>query len=244
MQQETPAANPSRRPRTVAPGHALLWFAEAIRLWKRAPLTFSLMAVVVLALSIALDPVPIAGLIASNVVAPLLACGFLYGSLAADRAAKPRFAHLFAVFASPLRAQLAVVAAGLVVTVVEGALAWYLAEINLFMPVQDVSALSGPAIMAIYAAGVAASLPLTFVPMAVLFDGESPRDAFASSLRAFALNVRALVSLGIYIYALLMVGIVTTGAGLVLGLPWIAAASYAAWKDVFDVPAGGSAARQ
>jgi len=238
MQEETPAAIASRRPRSVAPGHALLWFAEAIRLWKRAPLTFSLMAVVVLALSIVLDPVPIAGLVASNVVAPLLACGFLYASLAADRESRPRFAHLFAVFASPLRAQVAVVASGLVVTAVEGAFAWYLADINLFLPVQDASSLSGSAVMAIYAAGVAASLPLTFVPMAVLFDGESPRDAFASSLQAFALNMRALASLGIYTYVLLMAGIVTTGVGLVLGLPWIAAASYAAWKDVFDVPAG------
>ena len=241
MQEETPAASASRHPRSVAPGHALLWFAEAIRLWKRAPLTFSLMAVVVLALSIALDPVPIAGLVASNVVAPLLACGFLYASLAADRESRPRFVHLFAVFASPLRAQVAVVAAGLVATAVEAALAWYLADINLFMPLQDASSLSGSAAMAIYAGGVAASLPLTFVPMAVLFDGESPRDAFASSLQAFALNVRALASLGIYMYVLLMAGIVTTGVGLVLGLPWIAAASYAAWKDVFDVPAGGAA---
>ena len=105
-------------------------------------------------------------------------------------------------------------------------------------PRQDASSLSGSAVMAIYAAGVAASLPLTFVPMAVLFDGESPRDAFASSLRAFALNTRAMLSLGIYTYVLLLAGIVTTGVGLVLALPWIAIASYAAWKDVYDVAAG------
>ena len=214
-----------------------MWFAEAIRLWKRAPFTFSAMAVIVLVVSLVPYPIPVAGVIATNIVAPLLACGFLYGSLAADRNATPRFVHLFAVFATPLRTQFAVVAASLVITAVEGLMAWNLAGVNLLMPTYDASALSESAVLAIYAAGVAASLPLTFVPMAALFDAESPGAAFASSLRAFGRNVRPLASLGIYMYALLIVGIVTMGVGLVLGLPWIAAASYAAWKDVFAVQA-------
>jgi hypothetical protein len=35
--------------------------------------------------------------------------------------------------------------------------------------------------------------------------------------------------------ALLRVGLATSGLGLLLALPWAAAASYASWKDVFDV---------
>src|SRR3954470_6871422 len=142
MPDESPVAPASRPPRAVAAARALLWFAEAIRLWKRAPVTFSIMAVVVLALSFLLDPLPIARLLASNVLAPLLACGFLYSSLAVDRNSRPRVVHLLTVFASPLRAQLAIVASGLIVTGVEGATAWYLADINLLMPAPDTSALS------------------------------------------------------------------------------------------------------
>ena len=223
----------------MPPAQALAWFGDAIRLWKRAPFTFSAIAVVVLVLSIALEPVPFAGIVAANVVAPLIACGFFYASLAADRDSKPRLVHMFAAFVAPLRAQFAVVASALAITAVEGLVAWQLAGVNLLLPLHDAGALSGSAVMAIYAAGVAASLPLTFVPMAALFDGEPPGAAFATSLRAFALNVRPLISLGIDSYALLMTGIVTYGVGLVLGLPWIAAASYAAWKDVYAVPAGG-----
>ena len=128
----TPA--PSRAPRSVPPGRALLWFGEAIRLWKRGPLPFSLMAVTVIAASIALAPVPIAGIIAANLVAPLLACGLLFGSLAADRGERPRFSHLFMVFAAPVPAQLAVVAAALVATLVESAVAWSIAGVNLLVP--------------------------------------------------------------------------------------------------------------
>jgi hypothetical protein len=32
-----------------------------------------------------------------------------------------------------------------------------------------------------------------------------------------------------------MVGLATMGIGLLLAFPWIAAASYAAWKDVFGL---------
>lgn len=216
-------------------GRALAWFAEAIRLWKCGISAFSAMAVVVLVTSIVLGPVPIAGLLASNVVAPLLACGFLYGSLAADRGARPRVAHLIAVFTAPVQAQLAVVAAGLVATLVESAVAWSVAGVNLLVPVPETTQLSPSAIVAIYAADVLTALPLTFVPMAVLFDGERAGPAFAVSLRAFALNIRPLLGLAAYSFALVLAGLATMGVGLVLGLPWIAAASYAAWKDIFGL---------
>jgi uncharacterized membrane protein len=86
------------------------------------------------------------------------------------------------------------------------------------------------------------SLPLTFVPMAALFDAEPLRVAFASSLRAFARNPQPMLALGAYMYILVLAGFATTGVGLVLALPWIAAAQYAAWKDIYGVaPSGGRA---
>jgi len=224
-----------RAPRAVTGDRALAWFGEAIRLWKRQPVVFSLMAVVVLVASLALDAVPIAGLVASNVLAPLLACGFLYGSLAADGGDRPRLAHVAAVFTAPPRAQLAVVAAALFVTVIEGVVAWLVAGVNLFAAAPDTSNLSPAMVLVIYAAGIAVSMPVQFVPMAVLFDGAAPAAAFASSLRACLMNPRPMLALAIYSYALLMAGLVTMGVGLVLALPWIAIASYSAWKDIYGV---------
>jgi hypothetical protein len=234
---DEPIATPStsRAPRPVPSSHAWAWFADAIHLWKRAPYTFSAMGIVVLVASVALDPVPIAGVFASNVLAPLLACGFYYGSLAADRNDRPRVAHLFAAFLAPLRAQAAIVAAGILVTLAESAVAWSLAGVNLFLPTPETSKLSVANIAMIYAVGAIASLPLTFIPMAVLFDGESPGRAFAVSMRAFVLNPRGMLGLGAYSYAFLMMGVATMGVGLVFALPWIAAATYAAWKDIFGL---------
>ena len=240
MNEETPAP-PARLPRVVARNRALVWFGEAIRLWKQQPVVFSLMAVVVLVASVAFDAVPVVGLLASNVVAPLLACGFLYGSLAVDSRDRPRVAHLFTVFAAPFPAQLTVIAAGLVVTLIESAIAWFIADVNLFLPAPDAGSLTPATVLTIYAVGILVSMPVQFVPMAVLFDGESPGAAFAHSWRACVQNPRPMLSLAVYCYVLLMAGLATLGVGLVLALPWIAIASYSAWKDIFGVTPGPAA---
>jgi hypothetical protein len=228
-----PRVSPSRAPRAVPAAHALQWFSEAMRLWKRSPVAFGSMSVIILLVSVLPEPVPVLGFVAANVIAPLLSCGLLYASLAADRDGKARLVHLFAVFAAPLSAQWAAVLAGLVVLVAESAAAWGLADVNLLLPVPDAASMPPATIATIYAVGVLASLPITFVPMAALFDGEDVRTAFALSLRAFLANVPAFLLLAAYSYVLLMLGLATMGIGLVLALPWIAAASYAAWKDIF-----------
>jgi hypothetical protein len=225
-------------PRAVAATRAFAWFGEAMRLWKRGPLTFCGLAIVVLLASVALEPVAIAGFVSANLLAPLVACSMLYASLAADRGDRPRWSHLLAVFAAPLSAQVAIVGAGLVTVAAETFVAWNLAEVNLLLPVADPAQLTLPSILATYAAGLAMSLPFAFVPMAVLFDGERPRDAFASSLRAFALNAGGLALYACVTFALLIVGLVTSGIGLVVVLPLVSAASYAAWKDIFGLDAG------
>lgn len=240
MIDETPAPA-ARQPRVVAGNRALVWFGEAIRLWKRQPVVFSVVAVAVLIASVAFDAVPVAGLLASNVVAPLLACGFLYGSLAVDSRDRPRAAHLLAVFAAPLPAQVAVIAAGLAVTLVESAVAWALAGVNLFLPAPEAGTLTPSTVLTIYAVGILASMPVQFVPMAVLFDGETPAAAFAQSWRACARNPRPMLALAAYCYLLLMAGLATLGVGLVLALPWMAIASYSAWKDIFGVTPGPGA---
>jgi uncharacterized membrane protein len=228
-----------REARTVPALRALAWYAEAMRLWKRGPAMFAGLAFVTLVASIAFEPIPVLGFVAANVIAPLLATGMLYASLAADRGEGPRMKHLLAVFAAPANAQAAVVLAGLVAFAAEAFTAQQLAGANLFLPTTDAANLPMRVVVAIYLAGIAASLPFTFVPFAALFDGEGLRAAFAASARGFAGNVPALALYAGISLVLLLIGLATMGVGLVLVLPWIAAASYAAWKDIFglDTPA-------
>jgi uncharacterized membrane protein len=94
---------------------------------------------------------------------------------------------------------------------------------------------SATTLLATYATGMLVSLPLTFVPFAALFDGASFREAFAQSFAGFARNPAPLLVYGAISFLLLLLGLLTSGLGLLLALPWSAAASYAAWKDIFGV---------
>jgi uncharacterized membrane protein len=226
-----------RESKSVPALHALAWYKEGMRLWKRGPATFAALAFITLVLSIALEPVPLLGFIASNLIAPIIATSMLYASLAADRGDQPRLRHVIAPFAAPASALATVVVASLVGFSAEAFSAWQLADANLLLPSGDAANLPLRVVIAIYVAGIVTSLPLTFVPFAALFDGENLRRAFATSARAFTRNVPALALYAGISLSLLLIGLATMGVGLVLVLPWMAAASYAAWKDIFGLGA-------
>ena len=84
-----------------------------MQLWKRGPAMFTVLALVMLACNLALNLVPIVGIVLAQLLLPLLECGLLYACLAADRGEPPRLRHLIAVAAAPPRALLAVIAASL-----------------------------------------------------------------------------------------------------------------------------------
>lgn len=206
-----------------------------MRLWKRGPFTFCAMALAILVGNVGLPLVPLVGVATAQLLLPLVECGLLYASLAADRGDRPRFRQLFAFIGAPARAQAAVVAAALAVFAAEAFIAQMAGGYNMLMPEQNADSITGFTLVSAYSMGILVSLPVTFVPFAALFDGESFRDAFAQSAAAFARNVTPLVLYGALSFGLVMIGLATNGIGLLLALPWSAAASYAAWKDIFGV---------
>ena len=207
-----------------------------MRLWKRGPVVFTVLALVMLACNVALSLVPVVGIVLAQLLLPLLECGLLYATLSADRGDRPRIRHLVGVAAAPPRALVAVLAASLVIFGVESIAAQVLGDVNMLAPTaDDAEAMSPGVLMATYAAGIVASLPVMFVPFVALFDGAGPRAAFAQSLAAFGRNPAPLLVFGLLSFVLLVLGIATSGIGLLLALPWSAAASYAAWKDIFGV---------
>ena len=226
---------PRRAIRTVSAQRAFDWYRDAMRLWKRGPVRFCLIAFVVLAANFGLTLLPLVGIVIAQLVLPLIECGLLYASLAADRGEQPMLRHLFAIAGAPARAQAAIVVAALGVFGVEALVANVVGGYDMLSPSSNADAISGVTLIVTYAAGIVASLPLTFVPFAVLFDGEDFGAAFAQSGAAFARNTAPMLVYGLLSFLLLMLGLATSGVGLLLALPWSAAASYAAWKDVFGV---------
>ena len=207
-----------------------------MRLVKRGPGTGAALAFVTLATELALHALPGAGPAVGKIVGPLVACGLLYAAAAADGGATPRLAHAIAAFRAPAGAMVAIVVAGGLTFAAEAFAAWWIAGVDLLAS-DSTGDLSATAIGGIYAIGILASLPLTFVPFHVLFDRVGPGQAFAASFAGFAANVAPLLVYAALSLVLLVFGLITMGIGLVVVLPLWAASSYAAWKDVFKAAA-------
>jgi hypothetical protein len=208
-----------------------------MRLWRVSPGIFAALAGVTIGVEFLLRLIPAAGVILSQIVVALLECSLLYASLAADRGDKPRMRHLLAILGAPPRAQAAVIVASLTAFAGQALAAHALAGIDLLAATAFDDETSALVIVSIVAAGLLMSLPVMFVQPVALFDDARFAAAFRSSLAACGRNLAPLLlyaalSLGLFVF-----GLVTSGLGLLLALPWLAASSYAAWKDVFAVEA-------
>ena len=230
---------PVRSARPLPAMRAFAWYREAMRLWKRGPATFAVLALATIAAEFTLNLIPGGGVLLAQIAVPLAACSLLFASLAADRGGRPRLGDFIAIAGASPPALFAVIVSGVIVFAAEALTAYAVGNVNMLSPSSSDASITPSIALAIYTVGIAVSLPFTFVPFAALFDGLSLRESFAQSIRGFAVNVAPMALYGVLSLALLLFGSATFGLGFLLALPWWAASSYAAWKDIFGV-AGGS----
>ena len=222
-------------PRIVPWQHALAWYEEAMRLFKRAPLTWAALAAITIATELVLRLVPSVGPLLAEVVAPLVACGLVFAAASTDRGARPTLVDATRAFRAPAGAIAAIVVSALVTFVAESLAAWWIAGANLLDPTGATGDIRASVLIGIYAIGILASLPVMFVPFHVLLEPVAPGAAFAASWNAFALNAIPLIAYAGVSLVLLAFGLATLGLGFVVALPLWIASSYAAWKDIFGI---------
>lgn len=215
---------------------ALTWYAEAMRLWKRGPVALSVLAALTILTQIGIELWPEVGALLSKIVVPLVACGMLYGAHAAASGGAPRLAHAFAAFRAPAGAMAAVIASSALTFAAEWIAADRLAGVDLLHPADSAPTLDATTILAVYAVGILVSLPMSLVPLSALFGARGFVGAFAESFGAFARHLPAFLLYGAIAFALIALGLMTMGIGLVIALPLIACATYAAWRDIAAAP--------
>jgi uncharacterized membrane protein len=228
-----------RAPRAVPAAHAFAWYREAMRLWRASPGMFAVLAAIALAIDTLLRLVPVAGPLLAQLVLPLIECSLLYASLAADQGDKPRLRQLLAVAGAPPRALAALVLASLVAFAGQLIAATALTDVNLLQPASFTQTVAIGDLTAIIAAGIVFSLPVSFVAPIALFDNAGVATSFRLSMSAFTRNPMPLLIYAALALGLFVLGLLTSGLGLLLAVPWLASSSYAAWKDVFAVPGAG-----
>jgi hypothetical protein len=233
---DSPAALVPHPPRAVATLRAFAWFEDAMRLFKRAPVNWCVLGFITLATELSLQLVPGIGVAASKVIVPVVECGMLIGCAAVDRGAPLEIRYAVAVFGASPAALAAITVSALMIFGVEALAGYALAGVNLLVPAEE-TALTASTLITVFAIGTAVSLPVMFVPFAALFENAPFGRAFVVSARGFALNVAPLVLFGALALALILIGLLSLGIGLIAVFPLLSAASYAAWKDVYAVSA-------
>lgn len=226
-----PAPTASLPPRAVPLTHAFAWFEAALRTFKRAPLRWCALGLITLGSEFLLKLVPGIGVAAAEVIVPVVECGMLLAAAAVDRGARPGIRFATAAFAAPPAALAAIVLAALFVSAVEALVAYTLTGVNLMAASADTT-MDASTLLVVGGAATVASLPVVFVPMAVLLQHAAFGRAFALSARAFALNVAPLVLFGLLSLLLTVIGVIAFWVGLVAVYPLLVLASYAAWKDI------------
>jgi len=210
---------------------AVAWYAEGMRLWKRGPGMLALLAAIAVIAQVGLELIPDAGSLIAKVLAPLVGCCLVYAAEALERGERARPSMAWRAFAAPPAAIAAIVAASTVTFAIEWIAAHALAGIDLLRPASAPADTPASVVMAVYAAGIAASLPLAFVPYAALLEGRGFAASFSASFAAFAAQPVAFVAYGAIAFLLIMLGLATMGIALVVALPLVACATYAAWRD-------------
>jgi hypothetical protein len=228
-----PAPVATSAPRSVPLTHAFRWFEAAMRMFKVAPFSWCALGAITLGSEVALELLPGVGAAAAKVIVPVVECGMLLGAAAVDRGERLEMRFAIAAFQARPTALAAIVLSALLVTAVETTLAYALTGANLLANSSD-ERLTATALLGVVGGGTLASLPVAFVPFAVLLEGASFGHAFAGSLRGFALNVVPLALFGALALVLTVLGLVALwGVGLIAVFPLLTAASYAAWKDIY-----------
>jgi hypothetical protein len=224
-------------PRAVGARRAFAWYEDAMRLFKLAPITWCALGFITLAADLGLQLLPSIGIAVSKVIVPLVECGMLIGAAALDRGRPLSLRYALTAFGARPAAVAAIVISALAVFAAEALAVYFIAGANLLVADSEIEELSSLAVLGSVTIGAMASLPVAFVPFAVLFSGASFGDAFASSVRAFALNLAPLLIFAALAVALVALGLLLLGVGLIAVYPLLSAASYAAWKDIFAVTA-------
>src|SRR5258708_1474031 len=201
-------------PRAVPLAHAFAWFEAAMRMFKVAPLSWCALGAITLASELALELVPGVGAAAAKVIVPVVECGMLLGAAAVDRGAPLEMRFAVATFGARPAALAAIVLSALLVTAVETIVAYALTGANLLANPND-ERLTATDLFGVVAAGTLASLPVAFVPFAVLLEHATFTRGFVGSLRGFALNVGPLVLFGALSLVLTAIGLAAYYVGLV-----------------------------
>jgi hypothetical protein len=230
-----------RDARVVPASRGWAWISEGFSLFRRQPLTWVLLTVVLVALLIVSGLIPFFGGIVAQLLMPVFTAGLMLGCRQLEEGGELTVGSLFAGFsARPARliglGAVGLAAAVLIFVVVGvtfglGAGAMIGAPSRAIDPEEALSMVLGTLVAV--AAGLPVYMAMWFAPALIVLNGLSIGEAIRASFVACARNVLPFLVYGVALLVLMIVALIPLGLGLLVLLPLLFTSVYASYRDAF-----------
>ena len=250
--REVPEAPSPRQPegfegyRKLRAGQGWQWVKEGFLLFRKSPLIWIVLCMILTGIGLTLSLIPVAGEIVLYLASPLFAAGLMQGCRDLEGGGELELTHLFLGFRKDA-AQLVriggvylfgqILILGIMVAFGGDAME------KLFFGTSDIDPATLPPaetsrVMLSLLVGMAVSVPLMmmiwFAPLLVIFRGMQAKDAMQLSFAACLGNTRPFLVFGsVFLFMAFLSGI-TFGLGLLLMIPLIFTSTYASYRDIFE----------
>lgn len=250
--REVPEAPSPRQPegfegyRKLRAGQGWQWVKEGFLLFRKSPLIWIVLCMILTGIGLTLSLIPVAGEIVLYLASPLFAAGLMQGCRDLEGGGELELTHLFLGFRKDagqlvriggvyLFGQILIL--GIMVAFGGDAME------KLFFGTSDIDPATLPPaetsrVMLALLVGMAVSVPLMmmiwFAPLLVIFRGFLAKDAMQLSFVACLGNMRPFLVFGSVFLFLAFLSGITFGLGLLLMIPLIFTSTYASYRDIFE----------
>lgn len=233
-------------PRARDIGAGWRWFTDAWRVFKSAWGTILLTLLVAWLLSLAVQFVPLLGMLLPVLLAPFLSAGLVCVLYKAEEQRSPTVGDLFAPFSTHFTPLLLLGGLYLLLLVVVMAVAALLGMLllggtfSLLMNPETMAQTSGINWQPVMLWGLivaALFIPVLaaywFAPALVVLGDQRPVEAMKASLAGCLKNILPMLWYGIIMIVLLVLAMIPFGLGLLLALPILAVTYYSSFRDIY-----------
>lgn len=236
--------------RGVPAGNFLSWIGSGWNIFTQAPLAWVVCTLIVVAISIALSFIPIIGSLVNQILTTVFLGGLMLGCQAQHQGRPLEIGDLFAGFqekATPLLILgVLYVAATLAVFFLAGILFFVIVGssgvISAFMS-GDKAALAslfaGSLVgllvvgLVVFLAYIPILMAFLFAPQLVVLQGLTPTEALRMSFSGCLKNFIGFFLCGVVFFIILVIASLPFLLGLLVAIPLLIAATYAAYRDIF-----------
>lgn len=242
--------------RTAAAGRGWEWIVEGFRIFRKQPLTWITLVMVMVVIWFASLLIPVIGPLAINLVSPVFFAGLMLACKTTDEDGEPEFSQLFAAFKTHASPLITVGGVYLVGNIVAVAVVFAVAGGTALPTLMGKAAIDPEAVLAAarglmlgMVVGMAVFIPVLmavwFAPLLIVFHDRPPVEAMKMSYTASLRNTMPLLIYGVAVLVLGLIASIPLMLGLIVLLPVLACSIYASYKDIFPVaPAAPVAASE